>query len=166
MKWAWSDKGEISANKIIVATHFPFLNKNGSYFLKLYQHRSYVLALEGAQNVDGMYMDEMEKGISFRNYKSYLLLGGGSHRTGEKGGSIMKPQLLMNGIKATINLLTSTSKRCPHLGCTLKWNPAEHTWDCPCHGSRFHEDGKIIDNPSTGDEKKQFYGCKLPKYYL
>ncbi len=80
--------------------------------------------------------------------------------------SIMKPQLLMNGIKATINLLTSTSKRCPHLGCTLKWNPAEHTWDCPCHGSRFHEDGKIIDNPSTGDEKKQFYGCKLPKYYL
>lgn len=87
MKWAWSDKGEISANKIIVATHFPFLNKNGSYFLKLYQHRSYVLALEGAQNVDGMYMDEMEKGISFRNYKSYLLLGGGSHRTGEKGGN-------------------------------------------------------------------------------
>jgi len=55
MKRAWSDKGEISANKIIVATHLPFLNKNGSYFLKLYQHRSYVLALEGAQNVDGMY---------------------------------------------------------------------------------------------------------------
>ena len=70
MKRAWSDKGEISANKIIVATHFPFLNKNGSYFLKLYQHRSYVLALEGAQNVDGMYMDEMERGISFRIIKA------------------------------------------------------------------------------------------------
>ena len=40
--------GRIRAEKIIVTTHFPFLNKHGSYFLKLYQHRSYVLALEGA----------------------------------------------------------------------------------------------------------------------
>ena len=38
----------ITASKIIVATHFPFLNKHGSYFLKLYQHRSYVLALKNA----------------------------------------------------------------------------------------------------------------------
>ncbi len=52
-----------------------------------------------------------------------------------------------------MNLLTPTPKRCPHLGCALKWNRAEHTWDCPCHGSRFEESGKLIDNPSTGNAK-------------
>ena len=44
--------------------------------------------------------------------------------------------------------LHKTSARCPHLGCELKWNPAERTWDCPCHGSRFDYDGNLIDNPA------------------
>ena len=45
--------GTITAKAILVATHFPLLNKHGSYFLKLYQHRSYVLALENApENVE------------------------------------------------------------------------------------------------------------------
>ena len=54
---AITDYGKVTANKIIVATHFPFLNKHGSFFAKLYQHRSYVIALENAPNVDGMYVD-------------------------------------------------------------------------------------------------------------
>ena len=62
--------GKIHANKVIVATHFPFINKHGSYFLKLYQHRSYVIALENADDVNGMYVDDDKKGISFRNYKN------------------------------------------------------------------------------------------------
>ena len=103
--------GTIQANKILVTTHFPFLNKHGCYFLKLYQHRSYVLALKNT------------------------------------------PQLAVNAGEAVINLLRPTAKRCPHLGCALKWNPQEHTWDCPCHGSRFTEDGRLIDNPATGDLK-------------
>ena len=37
------------------------------------------------------------------------------------------------------------------MGCMLKWNKAEHTWDCPCHGSRFDEDGGLIDNPAKRD---------------
>ena len=48
---AVTDFGEITADHVIVTTHFPFINKHGSYFLKLYQHRSYVLALENAQDV-------------------------------------------------------------------------------------------------------------------
>ena len=55
---AVTDRGTIRAEKVIVATHFPFLNRHGSYFLKMYQHRSYVLALENAANVGGMYVDE------------------------------------------------------------------------------------------------------------
>ena len=47
-KTAITDRGTIRAEKIIVATHFPFLNKHGSYFLKLYQQRSYAIALENA----------------------------------------------------------------------------------------------------------------------
>ena len=68
--------------------------------------------------------------------------------------SAMKPQLILNGCEAVKNLLTPTAKRCPHMGCALKWNVSEQTWDCPCHGSRFDEEGKVLDNPANGDLKK------------
>lgn len=234
---AVTNNGKIIADKVIAATHFPFINKHGSYFLKLYQHRSYVLGLRNAQDVEGMYVDECRTGMSFRNCGDLLLLGGGGHRTGQKGGnwnelrtfaqkiyshsteqyhwaaqdcmslddipyigqyskstrgfyvasgfnkwgmtgamtaamiltdmilgkrndcadvfdpsrSILKPQLLVNGFETTKNLLTISKKRCPHLGCALKWNSAEHSWDCPCHGSRFDKHGKVLDNPANGD---------------
>ncbi|MBO5059868.1 MAG: FAD-dependent oxidoreductase [Clostridia bacterium] len=234
---AITDCGKIFADKIIVATHFPFINKHGSYFLKLYQHRSYVAAFENAADINGMYVDEASNGMSFRNHDKLLFIGGGGHRTGKQGSawreivsfaekyypssqlkyqwatqdcmsldeipyigqyskntpnmyvasgfnkwgitssmaaamilsdmvqdktndfaevfspqrSMLKPQLFANGFEATKNLLTPTPKRCPHLGCALKWNKAEHTWDCPCHGSRFEENGTLIDNPATGD---------------
>lgn len=237
---AVTDKGKIRADTVIAATHFPFINKHGSYFLKLYQHRSYVIALENAQDVNGMYVDECDTGLSFRNYEGLLLLGGGGHRTGKKGGnwaelrafaakkypnsrekhfwatqdcmsldgipyigrysakthgfyvasgfnkwgmtgsmtaamllsdmilgkrngfasvfdpsrSIVKPQLFINGAEAICNLLTPSKKRCPHLGCALKWNEAERSWDCPCHGSRFTEHGRVLDNPANGDLPK------------
>lgn len=232
-----TNHGNISADKIIIATHFPIINKHGMYFLKMYQHRSYVLALDHAPQLNGMYVDEAEKGLSFRNYDDLLLLGGGSHRTGKHGGNwaeltdfahgyypkshiryqwatqdcmplddipyigpysrntsgiytatgfhkwgmtsamtaamilrdmilekdnpfapvfnpsrtMLRPQLFINAFEATTNLFTPTQKRCPHMGCALKWNPVEHTWDCPCHGSRFTKDGELIDNPATDD---------------
>lgn len=40
------------------------------------------------------------------------------------------------------------SHRCAHMGCELVWNPNEKSWDCPCHGSRYDVDGKLLDNPS------------------
>ncbi|MBR6335899.1 MAG: FAD-dependent oxidoreductase, partial [Clostridia bacterium] len=232
---AVTNHGRIFADTVIATTHFPFINKHGSYFLKLYQHRSYVIALENAGKLDGMYVDESKVGLSFRNYGGYLLLGGGDHRTGHKGGnwdelrrfaqkaypdakegyfwaaqdcmslddipyigkyskstnnfyvasgfnkwgmtgamtaamllndmvlgkkneyadvfnpsrSMLKPQLLINGFEATKSLLTISKKRCPHLGCALKWNAAERSWDCPCHGSRFTEEGRVLDNPAN-----------------
>ena len=234
---AITDSGKITANKIIVATHFPINNKHGLFFLKQYQQRSYVLALENPPQYPGMYLDVDEKGLSFRSYGNLLLLGGGSHRTGKEGGcwqeleqfaqihypqahivcrwatqdcitldsipyigqysfrtpnffvatgfnkwgmtgsmtaatilsdlvrgrtnpyadlyapsrSILQPQLFYNAAESAIHLLKPTTPRCPHLGCALKWNQAEHSWDCPCHGSRFSETGKLLDNPATGD---------------
>lgn len=235
-----TSNGNIEANKIIVTTHFPFINKHGLYFIKMYQHRSYVITYENAPDINGMYVDEAKKGMSFRNYNNLLLIGGGDHRTGKNGGnfkeiesfaqmyvlnskekyrwatqdcmtldgvpyigdyskntkdlyvatgfnkwgmtssmvsamilsdmvqgknnqytpvfspsrSILRHQLLANMFEAIISIINPSKKRCPHLGCALKWNKVEHTWDCPCHGSRFRKDGKLIDNPSTGDLKK------------
>jgi len=236
---AITNSGEISFKKLIIATHFPIINKHGLFFLKMYQHRSYVLALENAPDIQGMYVDESDTGLSFRNYNGLLLLGGGGHRTGKSGGcwqelekfkdkyynnariiekwatqdcmtldgvpyigryskstpdvyvvsgfnkwgmtsamiagniltdtikgkqnkyakifspsrSILHLQLAVNTFESIVNLLTPTTPRCPHLGCALKYNAAEHSWDCPCHGSRFSEDGKLIDNPATDDKK-------------
>lgn len=46
---------------------------------------------------------------------------------------------------------------CTHLGCELKWNDAETTWDCPCHGSRFSPEGDIIEGPAFN----HLHGCGL-----
>jgi len=234
-------RGVIQAGCIIMATHFPIINKHGSYFLKLYQDRSYVLALENAQDVDGMYLDASGCGLSLRNQGNMLLIGGGSHRTGKRSSgwriaeacarqhypsakevcrwaaqdcitldglpyigryskstpdlfvatgfhkwgmtssmaaaiilrdlvqgrdnlyaslfdpsrSMLRPQLMVNALESTLHLLKPTAPRCPHLGCALHWNRQEHSWDCPCHGSRFTQDGKLLDSPATGNLKRK-----------
>ena len=238
-EYALTNHAKIKAKKTIVATHFPFINKHGGYFLKMFQERSYVISLENAPEINGMYVDEDKKGLSFRNYGNHLLVGGGSHRTGKKGGgwqelsdfakqyypnskeisrwatqdcitldsipyigqysadtpdfyvatgfnkwgmtsamisatmlrdtilgknspysevfspqrSIFHPQLAINITEAMIGLLNPKKPRCPHMGCALKYNPAEHSWDCSCHGSRFTTNGKLINNPATDDKK-------------
>lgn len=232
-----TNRGKVTASKIIVATHFPIFNKHGLYPLKMYQHRSYVLALENAPDFNGMYVDAAENGMSFRNYKNLLLIGGGDHKTGKMGGnfrelqnfyktyypdanekyrwatqdcmtldsvpyigeyskgsknlyvatgfnkwgmtssmvaatllsdlvlekenkysslfspsrSIFRPQLFINAFESAKNLVSFRTPRCPHLGCALKWNPIEHSWDCPCHGSRFNKKGNLLEGPANGD---------------
>lgn len=239
-KRAITENAKVTADYFIVATHFPFMNKFGGYFIKLYQERSYVIAIQNGPEVNGMYVDEAKKGMSFRNYKNCLLIGGGDHRTGKSGGNyrelktfsatnypgnpikyfwatqdcmsldgvpyigryspkipnvfvatgfnkwgmtssmvsamlisdlilekkneyeelfspsrnMMSLQLPINIFESTVGLLTPSKKRCPHLGCALKWNSAEHSWDCPCHGSRFTETGEVIENPAMDDLKK------------
>jgi glycine/D-amino acid oxidase-like deaminating enzyme/nitrite reductase/ring-hydroxylating ferredoxin subunit len=44
--------------------------------------------------------------------------------------------------------LSVLSPVCPHLKCHVRWNAASTSWDCPCHGSRFHPDGRVMDGPA------------------
>ncbi len=270
----YTNHGVIRAENIIFATHYPFVNVPGFYFLRQHQERSYVLGLRkgqgetrsGDSTLAGMYYSVDNGGLSLRPYEEMILLGGGSHRTGkgadvydckclsrasveerhddtcenrEKGyaylrekakeyyphmeecaawaaqdcmphdevpfigkysvlhpywyvatgfhkwgmttsmisaleishqivegerlyGRIFVPQRLFfqAGIKNLLldiwesirglwkGLWCEPERRCPHLGCELEWNEEEQSWDCPCHGSRFTREGKLLDNPA------------------
>jgi glycine/D-amino acid oxidase-like deaminating enzyme/nitrite reductase/ring-hydroxylating ferredoxin subunit len=279
-----TDKGSVKARKIVIATHYPFINVPGYYFIRLHQERSYLVALEGCgkakDDFHGMYLDADQNGFTFRKYKDYIILGGGYHRTGqykppnsyekiEKAAkrwypnssvkytwsnqdcmtpdqvpyigrySVRTPniyvatgfnkwgmtgsmvsamilsdmitgrqneyrkvyiprRLMLSGSRVfikdaaiiTISLLSEHLKiphdklkniergkagvirydgqrvgvyrdrndkyyfvttKCPHLGCKLEWNQNEMTWDCPCHGSRFDYQGRMINNPAMRD---------------
>lgn len=236
-----TENGEMTAENIVIATHYPVLNVPGFYFLREHQERSYVLALSGCKPIQGMYYGIDKGGLSFRQAGEYLLLGGSSCRTGqnrdgrafehlaESAGqyfpgareemrwaaqdcmphdgipfigrySMFTPQLyvatgfqkwgMTSAMVATMilrdelcgeqnpyrevfspqrilfrasigNLLTDVGMsvkglggglfgrpRCSHMGCKLVWNPEERSWDCPCHGSRFDEEGRLLDNPA------------------
>lgn len=81
---AYTSQGVIHARKVIIATHFPFINSHGLYFAKLYQQRSYVIALENAPDL-GCTIEDVDKGgIYLRNHGNLLLAGAGDHRTGQK----------------------------------------------------------------------------------
>jgi len=60
---------------------------------------------------------------------------------------------LVESIKGLTKGLFTKEHRCTHLGCELSWNPDENTWDCPCHGSRFKDNGVLICAPSKLDLK-------------
>lgn len=233
---AFTPNGEICAEKFIIATHFPITDRFGAYFLKMYQSRSSVIALENAPKFNGYYIDADPKGLNFRNFNNLTLISGGAHRTGtpcqkeklvrfiqlaypkskivsswstqdcitpdkipfignyglvksnlfvttgfNKWGmtsamagaeilrdlilgkenqfsevfspnrSIFAKQTMINGITAAGNLAVPKTPRCAHMGCALVYNSAEHSWDCPCHGSRYDEQGKILNSPTTKD---------------
>lgn len=231
---ALTAKGSVTAERIIVATHFPFLNRHGGYFARLYQERSYVLALEDVPTLGGIYVDARAEGFTFRDYGDMVIMAGGGHRTGKptRGWRPLReqvkrywpqarevaawatqdcktmdglpyigpysakvphvlvatgyegwgmvgamsaariltehlmgrehlcqgvftpqralplPKLAANGMEAAMDLLTPIPRRCPHLGCALRFNSVERTWDCPCHGSRFGESGELLHGPA------------------
>lgn len=252
-------RGSVTAEHIVFAAHFPFINVPGYYFARMYQERSYVVALEGAGRPEGMYLGIDRDGLSFRSCGNLLLLGGGGHRTGvnqaNRAGKGCKYEMLrgkarelypgcreashwsaqdcvtLDGLpyigrfsrrkpdwyvaagfgkwgmttamvgariltalisgrdcpeadifsagrhftaraakelavhgaytvkSLTKRLLPSGNGRllpdCPHMGCRLEWNPDEESYDCPCHGSRFDREGRLLDGPAQTDCRKR-----------
>jgi len=75
----WSGLYITIPKNIICATHFPFYKKAGGYNNKLYQNRSYIMALD-----HGMYADASDNGLALRGYKDMILVGGATHRVGQE----------------------------------------------------------------------------------
>lgn len=251
----------LTAEYIVVVTHYPFLNFPGFYFLRQHQERSYVLALSECEEsgkgfflknkITGMYYGIDQEGLSLRQKGDILLLGGSGRRTGEHTCSdsygkliekakeyypdakvedmwsaqdcmphdgipfigkysvftphvyvatgfqkwgmstsmvaahiirdmicgkdnpykkVFSPQRLLLragwsdfikdvgvSIKGLWNgLVLKKEPCCAHLGCGLHYNSYEKIWECPCHGSRFDEEGEVLDNPAR-------YDINLPK---
>ncbi|NLM57539.1 MAG: FAD-dependent oxidoreductase [Clostridium sp.] len=275
---------KVTAEKIIVASHYPFYNKAGLYFTRLYTERSYVVAVKAKESYPGgMYINIEEPKRSIRSQRSddgeLILVGGESHKTGQGEDTIKHYEALidyanqsfavedipyrwstqdcmtMDGLPLTghftsntpnmyiatgygkwgmtnsmasamilrdlivdgkspwqdvynpsrktiaasaknfvveninvaekliegkiaplpddIDVKTGEGKNikidgqrvgvyrdeqgtlhvvdttCTHMGCELKWNSAEKSWDCPCHGSRFSYKGDIIEGPAV-----------------
>ena len=260
--------GTVTAEHIVFTAHYPFINVPGYYFARMHQERSYVVALEGAERLQGEYLGIDRDGLSFRTCGDLVLLGGGSHRTGVNRewrsrepdpvsrtgsgcsyemlrsrarelypgcrevshwsaqdcmtldglpyigrvsrrkpfwyvatgfgkwgmtsamvsariltplisgqdcpeGDIFSPgrhftaqaakNLAMHGaytVKGLAkHLLPSGNSRivpnCPHMGCRLEWNPEEESYDCPCHGSRFDREGRLLDGPAQTDCRRR-----------
>jgi len=275
---------KVTAEKIIVASHYPFYNKAGLYFTRLYTEQSYVVAVKAKESYPGgMYINIEEPKRSIRSQRSddgeLILVGGESHKTGQGEDTIKHYEALidyanqtfavedipyrwstqdcmtMDGLPLTghftsntpnmyiatgygkwgmtnsmasamilrdlivdgkspwqdvynpsrktiaasaknfvveninvaekliegkiaplpddIDVKTGEGKNikidgqrvgvyrdeqgtlhvvdttCTHMGCELKWNSAEKSWDCPCHGSRFSYKGDIIEGPAV-----------------
>jgi len=87
-----TSQGDLQAEYLIFASHFPCLRLPGAYFARLHQERSYVLALANAPCFSKMYLGCGGNGWSFRQAGEYLLFGGEGHRTGENstGGQYKK----------------------------------------------------------------------------
>lgn len=84
----YTDRGDIKAKNVVLATHFPIINTPGFYFVKMYQSTSYIIAIETEKKLPkGMYINIKEPIYSFRtakyNGKDILLIGGSGHKTGE-----------------------------------------------------------------------------------
>lgn len=276
----------IETDQLIIATHYPFYNKHGMYFTRIYQERSYITAIKATEQYPGgMYINAEDPVRSLRSLKTdseeLILIGGARHKAGQCDDTLKKYKELLdfaapyysisnvpfhwsaqdcmtmsglpfvgNYTEGTPNLyiITGFSKwgmtnsmasaillrdliikgdspwkevynpsrktkiqtavhymaenlntaekliggklssppeeeeidiapgegkvvtlygkragayrddagvlyivntTCTHMGCELNWNSAEKTWDCPCHGSRFSFEGKIIEGPAV-----------------
>lgn len=284
----YTRRGEAFGKNVILCSHYPFVNFRGLYFSKITQSRSYVLALEGIDLPQNLYLGYDEGGLSFRRTDGeagFLLLGGMGHKTGhecnvlhseklERKAEALYPgcnarfrwaaqdcmtndsipyighyrqlgrhvylatgfnkwgmtnsmaaaeiisNLIVNGTSETgavfspgrpsfslqapaffreatdtaanyikgytavprggtmdlkngqgglvdykgekigayrdeAGILHGVRPLCPHMKCPLQFNREEHTWDCPCHGSRFDADGHVIDNPACRPLKRK-----------
>lgn len=223
----------VSAKRIIVATHFPFIKRWGAFFMKMYQKASYVIAISNKEPLKAIYTGYDQDKLYFRSYHDFILIGGNDARCGftknafdvlenyQKtyfpnskiikrfvnqdcitlddlpyiglystlhqniyvltgfnlwgmtqamiGAKIItdmikgcenKYQSLFNPHRHVINKVLGENillymkrlfilkNKCPHMKASLIWNEEEHTWDCPCHGSKLDQDGKILNGPT------------------
>jgi glycine/D-amino acid oxidase-like deaminating enzyme/nitrite reductase/ring-hydroxylating ferredoxin subunit len=102
------------------------------------------------QAVTKFVKDNASVGMHFVKDRLQQLTAGqlGDLSTGT-GGIVQVDGQTVGAYRETSDTIYAVSLTCTHLGCSLKWNPAELSWDCPCHGSRFAYTGEVIEGPAT-----------------
>jgi Rieske Fe-S protein len=68
-------------------------------------------------------------------------------RAGE-GALIRRNGTRVAAFRRSDGRLVQLNPSCTHMGCLVRWNATETTWDCPCHGSRFSAEGEVIGGPA------------------
>ena len=70
-------------------------------------------------------------------------------------GALVRSGLMLHAVyRDDAGSLHECSAVCPHLGGIVHWNSAEKTWDCPCHGSRFDTEGRVLTGPANSPLSK------------
>ena len=117
-------KNEVIAEYVVIATHYPIKNFPGVYFSKMYQDKTYAIAVDIGENkkmIDGMFIQSCEPVISFRtakyNEKELLIVAGSGHKTGQPNSKIEDN---------FINLENYIKKYYPNSKVMFKWS----TEDC------------------------------------
>lgn len=81
--------------------------------------------------------------IDIKDYPELLTPGG---LLALRPGRARKPVLVQRLENDQVRVL---SLRCPHLGCTVRWDNEQQELRCPCHGSRFDDRGSVLEGPAT-----------------
>jgi glycine/D-amino acid oxidase-like deaminating enzyme/nitrite reductase/ring-hydroxylating ferredoxin subunit len=88
--------------------------------------------------------------VGFHFFADRLSLRGSADELSPGDGAVVGDGLGQRAVfRGEDGELHSLSARCTHLGCIVRFNGAERTWDCPCHGSRFALDGSVIEGPAV-----------------
>lgn len=129
-----TERGTVRAEHIVFASHYPFINAPGFYFARMHQERSYILALENAWLPKDHYLGIDADGLSFRTAEGLLLLGGGSHRTGENPGGGKYDLLrdaartLLPGSKEVAHWSAQDCVTVDHIPCIGSYARAQPRW--------------------------------------
>jgi glycine/D-amino acid oxidase-like deaminating enzyme/nitrite reductase/ring-hydroxylating ferredoxin subunit len=97
--------------------------------------------------------DYLKENVDYPYYLMKTRLAGTEGHSVDEVAAGEGKVLKLNGKKTAVyrdksGKVTKHSAICTHMGCVVRWNKAESTWDCPCHGSRFQPDGSVISGPA------------------
>lgn len=104
----------------------------------------------GATAVKDLVQDNLQVGKELvGGYVERLGAGAVDHLEPGEGGLAKVDGRTVGAYRDPSGQVHAVSATCTHMGCTLQWNRAETSWDCPCHGSRFDCDGTVLEGPAV-----------------
>jgi len=104
----------------------------------------------GAGTVKDLLKDNLHVGKELvEGYVKRLRADSVAHLQPGEGAMVRADGKAVGAYRDAGGVVHAVSITCTHMGCTLAWNKAETSWDCPCHGSRFDTDGTVLDGPAV-----------------